>query len=107
MTKAEIVDVIAEGTGLTKIETQAVIDGFLATVRYALQKKERVDLRGFGNFYVAKRAPRTTINPVARESIQIPEHYAPVFRPSKELKKYINDYPRKSFSEEEPVSKLE
>lgn len=107
MTKAEIVDVIAEGTGLTKLETQAVIDGFLATVRYALQKKERVDLRGFGNFYVVKRAARTTINPVSRETIQIPEHFAPVFRPSKELKKYINDYAAKSFSEEEPISHQE
>ncbi len=104
MTKAEIVDVIAEGTGLTKMETQAVIDGFLATVRYALQKKERVDLRGFGNYYVVKRAARTTINPVSRELIQIPEHYAPVFRPSKELKKYINEeHKEKSFSEEEPL----
>ncbi len=107
MTKAEIVDVIAEGTGLTKMETQAVIDGFLATVRYALQKKERVDLRGFGNFYVVKRAARTTLNPVSKLEIKIPEHHAPVFRPSKELKKYINESNETSFSEEEPSSQLE
>jgi nucleoid DNA-binding protein len=107
MTKAEIVDIIAEGTGLTKLETQAVIDGFLATVRYALQKKERVDLRGFGNFYVVKRAARTTINPVSRVQIQIPEHFAPAFRPSKELKKYMNDSAEKKISDEEPISHFE
>ncbi len=50
MTKADLVDVISQGTGLTKVETQAVVDGFLATISYALQQGERVDLRGFGNF---------------------------------------------------------
>ena len=50
MTKAEIVEVIASGTGLTKVETAAVIDGFLATVSYALQNGDRVELRGFGTF---------------------------------------------------------
>jgi len=90
MTKADIVDVIAQGTGLTKLETQAVIDGFLATVSYALKKGERVELRGFGNFRVVKRKARTARNPVTKEPVQVPERLAAVFRASKELNKYIN-----------------
>ena len=50
MTKADIVDIIAKGTGLSKIETAAVIDGFFATVIYSLQTGGRVELRGFGTF---------------------------------------------------------
>ena len=90
MTKADIVDVVAEGTGLTKVETQAVIDGFIATVSYALKKGERVDLRGFGNFKTVKRNARTIVNPVTKATISVPEHLAPVFKPSKDLKKDVN-----------------
>ena len=91
MTKADIVDVVAQGTGLTKVETQAVIDGFLATVSYALKNKERVDLRGFGNFKSVKRKARNARNPSTNEPVFVPEHYAAVFKPSKDLKEFINN----------------
>jgi nucleoid DNA-binding protein len=48
MTKAQIVDRVAEATGLTKIETEAVIDGFLFTVMEAVKEGEMVEIRGFG-----------------------------------------------------------
>ncbi|MDZ7722127.1 MAG: HU family DNA-binding protein [candidate division KSB1 bacterium] len=91
MTKADIVDVVAQGTGLTKVETQAVIDGFLATVSYALKNKERVDLRGFGNFKAVLRKARNARNPSTNEPVFVPEHYAAVFKPSKDLKEFINN----------------
>jgi nucleoid DNA-binding protein len=90
MTKADIVDVVSQGTGLTKVETQAVIDGLLATISYALQMGERIDLRGFGNFKVVKRKERTARNPGTNESIRVPEQNAAVFKPSKDLKEFIN-----------------
>lgn len=90
MTKADIVDIVSEGTGLTKIETQAVIEGVLATISYALQQKERVDLRGFGNFKTVKRKERTARNPGTNEPVYVPEHYAAIFKPSKDLKEFIN-----------------
>ncbi|MBN2356606.1 integration host factor subunit beta [candidate division KSB1 bacterium] len=90
MTKADIVDVVSEGTGLTKVETQAVIDGFLATVSYALQQGDRVDLRGFGNFRVTQRKARTVINPVTKKAIMVAAQKSALFKPSKELKKFIN-----------------
>jgi DNA-binding protein HU-beta len=93
MTKGNLVDIIAEGTGLTKVETQAVIEGFLATIRFALKRGERIDLRGFGHFRVMHRAARRAINPISKEHIDIPEHDLPVFRASEELKKYINNKP--------------
>ena len=91
MTKADIVDVISEGTGLTKVETQAVIDGLFATVSYALRNGDRVELRGFGNFKRVKRKARIARNPISKEPIEVPEHFAAVFRPSKDLKKYVNE----------------
>ena len=90
MTKADLVDVISQGTGLTKVETQAVIDGALATISYALQQGERVDLRGFGNFKVVRRKARTARNPGTNEPVHVPAHNAAVFKPSKDLKEFIN-----------------
>ena len=89
MTKAEIVGIVADGTGLTKLETAAVIDGFLATVTYALKNGQQVNLRGFGNFKVVERKARTARNPRTRELIQIPQRKTPVFKPSKEFRNYV------------------
>jgi len=98
MTKADIVDVVSGGTGLTKVETQAVIDGFLATVSFYLKQGERVDLRGFGNFRVTHRKARTVINPVSKKVVEVPAQSSPLFKPSKELKKYMNsDEPTPTF----------
>jgi DNA-binding protein HU-beta len=55
MTKAEIVEQVANGTGLTRIETEAVIEGFMDTVIEALSKGNRIEIRGFGSFKVKKK----------------------------------------------------
>lgn len=89
MTKAEIVGIVADGTGLTKLETSAVIDGFLATVKFELKNGQTVNLRGFGNFKVVDRKSRIARNPRTRALIHIPERKTPVFKPSKEFRDYI------------------
>ncbi len=90
VTKAEIVDRIAAGTGLTKLETEAVINGFIHTVKDALLRDERVDLRGFGCFLVQERAPRSARNPRTNQPIAVPASHVPVFRASKEFRRQID-----------------
>lgn len=90
MTKSDIVNIVAEGTGLTKVETQAVIDGFLATVGYALQTGDTVTLRGFGSFRTVHRNERTSINPKTGKEMFVPERTAPVFKASIDLKRLVN-----------------
>ena len=89
MTKADIVDIIAEATGLTKVETEAVIDGFLSTIKNSLQEGERVEFRGFGSFSVKKRMPKKARNPGTGEVVYLPERYVPTFKASKLLKEMI------------------
>jgi DNA-binding protein HU-beta len=89
MTKADIVDIIAKGTGLTKIETATVIDGFLATVSYALQQGERVEIRGFGTFCLRERKERHVPNPRTGKMMMIPHRIVPDFKPSPQLKKSV------------------
>ena len=86
MTKADIVDQIAEATGLTKTDTAAVVEGFLASIVSSLQKGEHIEIRGFGTFKVVTRASRTGRNPKTGEVVRIPERPVPVFKPSRELR---------------------
>ena len=95
MTKADIINIIAEGTGLTKVETSAVVDGFIASLSYALKNGESVEFRGFGTFKVVDRKARKGRNPRTGEEIQIPQRKVPVFRSSKDFRNYINEPDKK------------
>ena len=90
MTKSDIINIVAEGTGMTKVETAAVVDGFFATAAYALANGDRVDIRGFGSFKVVKRKARKMRNPQTKEIMDVPEYNTPVFKVSKNLKEYVN-----------------
>lgn len=91
MTKADIVDRIAEGTGLTKIETKAVVEGFMSTVQGAMEQGRRIELRGFGVFEVEHRAPRTGRNPQTNEPVPIDDRYEPVFRASDQFREAVDE----------------
>lgn len=90
MTKGDIINIVAEGTGLTKTETSAVVDGFLATIGYALQTGDTVTIRGFGSFRTVHRNERMSRNPKTGKVMHVPERTAPVFRASIDLKKLVN-----------------
>ncbi|HIG73963.1 MAG TPA: integration host factor subunit beta [Bacteroidetes bacterium] len=91
MTKAQIVDQIAEATGLTKIETEAVVDGFMHTVIEAVVDGEGVELRGFGSFRAQERAARTARNPRTNEPVPVAARTLPVFKPAAEFKRRVQD----------------
>ena len=91
MTKAQIVDQIADATGLTKIETEAVVDGFMHTVIEAIVEGEGVELRGFGSFRAQHRAARTARNPRTNEPVPVEARTLPVFRPAAEFKRRVQD----------------
>ena len=91
MTKGDLIDILAEGTGLTKVETGAVVDGLFATMKYALKKGDTIDIRGFGRFKVVQRKARTARNPKTGEEIFVSARKVPVFRCSKDLRNSINE----------------
>lgn len=91
VTKAEIVDQIAKGTGLTKVETEAVVDGFIQTVISSLKEGKNIEIRGFGSFKVKKRKGRIARNPRTGAQVNVGDHYVPLFKVSKELKTSVND----------------
>jgi len=96
LTKADIVDTIATATGLTKVETEAVVDGFISTVINALRDGRNIEIRGFGSFKVKKRKGRIARNPRTGEQVMVTEHWVPLFKVSKEVKTIVNDNLKKT-----------
>ena len=78
MTKADIVNEISKNTGIEKALVLATVEQFMDSVKSSLAKGDNVYLRGFGSFIVKKRAQKT-----ARNTIIIPEHNIPAFKPAK------------------------
>jgi len=86
MTKADIVEKVASGTGLTKLETEAIIEGFLNTVILSLRDGKGIEIRGFGSYKVKKKNARYARNPRTGEKVYVPEHFVPTFKFSKDFK---------------------
>ena len=91
MTKADIVNSVASATGITKTETEAVIDGFIITIINALKNGQSVDLRGFATFTVKKRKPKIARNPKTGETIELKERYVPTIKISKQFKNSVSE----------------
>jgi DNA-binding protein HU-beta len=88
--KNDLVDAVAERTGLAKSDAARAVEAVLGTVTEALQKGDQVALSGFGTFVVKARAARTGRNPRTGESIAIPASRVPAFKAGKALKDALN-----------------
>ena len=90
MNKTELIAAVAEKTGMSKKDTEAVITATLASITEALQNDDKVQLVGFGGFETKKREARMGRNPKTKEPIEIPATTVPVFKPGKALKDQIS-----------------
>ena len=86
MNKTELIAAVAEKTGMSKKDTEAVIAATLGTITAALHEEEKVQLMGFGSFEVKKRAARTGLNPRTKTPVQIAATKIPAFKAGKALK---------------------
>lgn len=88
MTKAEIVSKIAEQTGVEKYAVLQVVESFMENIKGSMINGENVYLRGFGSFTIKRRAEKTGRNISKGQSIIIPAHNIPAFKPAKT---FVND----------------
>ncbi|MBM4136712.1 MAG: HU family DNA-binding protein [Nitrospira sp.] len=86
MTKAELIDKIASGAGLSKADASKSLDSILNSIKVALKKGQKVTLVGFGTFSVVKRKSRKGRNPRTGEVITISAAKIPKFSAGKALK---------------------
>lgn len=89
MNKAELIATMAETSGVSKKDTEQVLNAFIATVQKTLKQDGKVQIPGFGSFEVRERAARTGRNPHTGESIEIAPAKVPAFKAGKSLKDAI------------------
>ncbi|MEE9181849.1 MAG: HU family DNA-binding protein [candidate division NC10 bacterium] len=89
MTKAELVDKMAKGSGMTKRAAETALESALKSIRDSLKKGKKVTLVGFGTFSVARRAARNGRNPQTGRVIRIPAAKVPRFKAGKDLKNAV------------------
>ncbi|RKZ12985.1 integration host factor subunit beta [bacterium] len=90
MTKAELVEIIAADTGVSKKDTAEIVELIMTNIGRALEEGDRVELRGFGSFKVKQRGERLARNPRTGESVVVPPKRVPFFKASNELKSRMN-----------------
>ena len=87
MNKAELVNVMAEKAGLTKVDAKKALDAFLGAANGAIRNGERISLVGFGNFSTTKRPARKGRNPQTGKEITIAAKKVVKFKASADLVK--------------------
>ena len=89
MTKADLVEEIAQQTGVSRNHTAIIVDGLLDSVCRALSDGKHLEIRGFGTFKVRERRARRARNPRSGTEVLVPAKLVPVFKPSRELKTLV------------------
>ena len=90
MTKAELVEEVSRVSDLTKKHSEVIVDTVFRSIIDALQKGDKIELRGFGSFRLRQREPRKGRNPKTGARVDVPPKRVPYFKPGKELKDLIN-----------------
>ena len=86
VSKADLVQRVAEDLNMRKKDVKEVMDAMLDRVSASLDKGSKVQLTGFGTFEVRERKERTGVKPGTTEKIKIPSSKYPAFKPGKGLK---------------------
>ncbi len=89
MTKAELIDKIASGAGLSKAQASRAFDSTLNAIKISLKKGQKVTIVGFGTFSAIKRKSRKGRNPRTGQAINIPASKVPKFTAGKAFKDEI------------------
>ena len=89
MNKSELISVVAEKTGMTKKDTEKVVNSVFEGISESLAKGDKVQIIGFGTFEVRERKAREGRNPATGEPITIPAVRVPVFKAGKALKESV------------------
>jgi integration host factor subunit beta len=90
MTKAELVDEVSRISAHTRKHSEVIVEAGFSSIVEALQKGDKIELRGFGSFRVRRRDSRTGRNPKTGAGVVVPAKRIPHFKPGKELRELIN-----------------
>ncbi len=90
MTKADIVELIAEKTGFTAKDVKVVVEQFLEEIKSCLKDNKHLEIRGFGTFKVKNNKARKARNPKTNKEVFVPSKKKAFFKVSRELNNLLN-----------------
>ena len=90
LTKADLIEEVLNVTELPRKESETIVETIFDSIIAALQKGEKIEIRGFGSFRTRERRGRVGRNPKTGEKVDVPAKKIPYFKPSKELKDFVN-----------------
>jgi len=91
MTKSVLIERIAEKVeDLSKKQVEVIVETVFDSIKEALAKGGKVEIRGFGNFRLRNRNARKARNPKTGESVNVPPKKVPFFKVGKELREMVN-----------------
>ncbi len=91
MTKSVLIEKVSEKVeGLTRSQTEIVVETVFESIKKALISGEKIEIRGFGNFRLKNRNPRKARNPKTGESVDVPGKKVLYFKVGKALKEALN-----------------
>jgi len=85
MNKTELINAVAEKSGLTKADSKKAVDAITAAITDALKSGDKVSLVGFGTFSVKANPAREGINPLTKKKITIAAKKVAKFKAGSEL----------------------
>jgi integration host factor subunit beta len=90
MTKAELVEKLANKSKLSRKQAIDVINAITQSISDSLAGGDKVEIRGFGSFRIRERNSRIAYNPRSRIEVEVPAKRVPFFRPGKDLRKMVD-----------------
>lgn len=90
LTKADLIEEVLRITELPRKESETIVETIFESIIDALQNGDKIEIRGFGSFRTRQRRGRIGRNPKTGEKVEVPAKKIPFFKPSKELKDFVN-----------------
>ena len=100
MTKAELVEKVANQINLTKKQTEVVVNTVFSSITDSLAEGKKVELRGFGSFRIRQRNARVGRNPKSGQKVDVPSKKVPFFKAGKELRELVDEHEAKEAARE-------
>jgi integration host factor subunit beta len=90
LTKAALIEEVLRITELPRKESETIVETIFDSIIGSLQKGQKIEIRGFGSFRTRERRGRVGRNPKTGAKVEVPAKKIPFFKPSKELKDFVN-----------------
>ena len=91
MTKADLIEEVSRVVEMTRKESEVIVESIFDSIVKALRGGDKIEIRGFGSFRTRDRRGRVGRNPKTGAKVDVPAKKIPFFKPSKELKDFVNN----------------